>query len=334
MQRGTWAAIACAIVGLSHAGAAIAQVAWRGDFETGDTSQFDTLLNGEYVTVQGDIVAHGSYAARVELHDDAVWPNGLKRVELNHMPESARTAEGATTYFAWSFYLPEALPTEPYQTIGYWESENSWQQVMAFDVTGTTITFSTRRPSNQVQWRGEGVATPGEWHRIAMRVRWSTSAAGGGAGGSVDVWFDGEQVVTGGSAQTLADGNPHFAQIGLLRPAVSFSDVPVIVIDDVLEGDTLDDVRPGDLPGVGMPDAGVMADAGTSADGGASESDAGAGVDAGASGEDAGARADAGHGDDEISGSSCAVDPGARRNTTFVVTLLSLAALALARRRR
>jgi hypothetical protein len=233
------------------ASAAAADVAWVGDFETADLSQWNYVLNGEndqgtpYIQVLGDEIAQGRYAARIELHNDAAWPNGLKRVELQHRPADERTAEGATTFFAWSFFLPDTLPADPGQTIGYWESNNSYQQVMAFQVAGESITFSTRRPDNVVQWQADGIATAGQWHRIAMRVLWSTDPATG----EVDVWFDGQQVVDTASAQTLADNNAHFTQVGLLRAAIEFEDVPVIVLDHALEGDSLDDVAFDALPG-------------------------------------------------------------------------------------
>ncbi|UJR84037.1 Hypothetical protein I5071_61080 [Sandaracinus amylolyticus] len=295
---------------------ASAQVVWRGDFETGDTSQFSFRLNEmvegrRYITVQSETVVEGTRAARIELHDDAVWPNGLKRVELSHEPQAARTAEGAETYFAWSFYFPETLSSDPAQTIGYWESGSSFRQMMAFDLAGTTLTFTTRQPSNVEQWRGEGAITPGEWHRIAMHVRWSKDAAIG----RVSVWLDGEPVVTDAPARTLNDDNPHFVQIGLLRGAISFSDVPVIVIDDVVEGNSLDDVRPGDLPGE-MPDAGVMpSDAGTEVDAGRTDASE---PDASTSDADAGRMSR----EDEIVGGSCAVGRNARGDA------LGLAAVA------
>ena len=81
---------------------AAAAIAWTGDLETGDLSQFDYVLNGDvngstYASAVQDLVLQGAYAARIELHNDAVWPNGLRRVELQHVPDAARTAEGATT---------------------------------------------------------------------------------------------------------------------------------------------------------------------------------------------------------------------------------------------
>ncbi|HZO15189.1 MAG TPA: concanavalin A-like lectin/glucanase-domain-containing protein, partial [Polyangiaceae bacterium] len=72
---------------------------WVGDMETGDTSQWNEL-NGEHITIVPAPVAQGMYAARIELTNDALWPNGLHRVELHHSPAGGRTDEGAELYFA------------------------------------------------------------------------------------------------------------------------------------------------------------------------------------------------------------------------------------------
>lgn len=243
---------------------ASAAVVWTGDFETNDLSQYNYVLNGEidgvpYITIVQDPVAQPSYAARIELHNDAVWPNGLKRVELQHSPGPGRTDEGATTYFAWSFYLPETLPEDPDQTIGYWESTNSYSQTMAFHVSGEEIEFITQHPDYQVHWQADGMATAGEWHRIGMRVLWSTDADVG----EVDIWYDGQLVVDAAGAQTLPDDNATFVQFGLLRGAIEFDDVPVIVVDHALEGDSPEDVQV-DF----TPDMGGGSDSGDSTGGG------------------------------------------------------------------
>lgn len=258
-----WAAGLCS-VGVP----ARAVVVWTGDLETGDVSQWQGTLNPQNITVVPSPVAQGMWAAHIQLTNDAVWPNGLKRVELRHLPASARTAEGADTYFAWSFYLPATLPTDPSQQIGYWESQQSYQQMMAFAVEGERIRFVTRQPMNQTQWQDDTAATAQIWHRIAMHIVWSKDPLIG----TVDVWFDGNQVVTAGAAKTLNDDNPHFTQVGLLRGMITFSDMPVIVIDDAVEGDTLADVRPDALsPGPGGA-------------GGSSSSNGGAGPASGAGG--------------------------------------------------
>ncbi len=320
VARGIFAAV------VTISASAAADVAWVGDFEDGTVDQWDGALNAQNISVVTDPAAQGSYAAQITLTNDAVWPNGLKRVELHHGPDPARTAEGAQTFFAWSFYLPETLPTDPSAQIGYWESDQSYQQMMAFQVEGERITFATRRPQNQIHWDQDGAVTAGAWHRIAMRIFWSKDEAQG----QVDVWFDGAQVVTGAQAQTLADDNPHFTQVGLLRGQVEFADSPVILIDDAVEGDTLEDVRPDALSQGTGGGGGGGATAGNTTSGGAttgagasSTSSTGSGTGAGTGG----ASADGG-GDD---------DGGCRtsgRGDATALVLLGALGLIVSRRRR
>lgn len=306
--------------------AAAADVAWVGDFEDGTVDQWDGALNAQNISVVTDPAAQGSYAAQITLTNDAVWPNGLKRVELHHGPDPARTAEGAQTFFAWSFYLPETLPTDPSAQIGYWESDQSYQQMMAFQVEGERITFATRRPQNQIHWDQDGAVTSGAWHRIAMRIFWSKDEAQG----QVDVWFDGAQVVTGAQAQTLADDNPHFTQVGLLRGQVEFADSPVILIDDAVEGDTLEDVRPDALSqgtggggGGGATSGNTTSGGATTGAGPSSTSSTGSGTGAGTGG----ASADGG---DEDGG--CRTS--GRGDATALVLLGALGLIVSRRRRR
>jgi hypothetical protein len=257
---------------------------WVGDFETGDLTQWSFLLNDEHLSVVSDPVAEGGFAGRIQLTNDALWPNGLKRVEVNHRPDDARTAEGATTFFGWRFFLPEELPTDPPAQMAYWESDQTYQQVMAFNVIGTKLQFITQKPSYAVHWDADDRATPGVWHSIAMRILWSKSSADG----RLDVWFDGEKVVDDLAAQTLADDNPHFTQLGLLRGPEDFGDSPVIVLDAAAEGDSLADVAP-------EPAVGGGGGAGPSGAGGASTG-IGGGAGAGAGPASGGAGASGGGG--------------------------------------
>ena len=313
--------------------AAVARAApvWIGDFETGDLSQWDGALNGDHITVVGAPVVQGSSAARIELTNDAVWPNGLKRVELHHSPDPARTAEGAETWFAWSFQLPDELPTDPSQQIGYWESNQSYQQMMAFEVEGQLIRFITHKPSYQVHWEADGMVTPGVWHRIALHVKWSKD----GGQGFVDVWFDGSQVVTQGAAQTLADDNAHFTQVGLLRGPADFQDAPVIFIDDAVEGDSVDDVHPaltseGGGGGAGGAGTGGAAVGGGTPEGGSSGT---GGSPQGQGGSTGGASSSPPAIDD--SGCDCRVGRASddRTGAAWAALLLGLALAARSRRR-
>lgn len=175
-------------------------------------------------------VAEGRHAARVEITERDLWPNGLNRVELQYKPPPATVADGRRSCFAWRFYLPAALSEARHQ-IGYWESYPSYKQIMSFEVRGQALSFVTRMPSERVHWTAPDVVTPAVWHQIAICALWSTDPAVG----AVDVWFDGRQVVSRGSAQTLWNQptSPNFIQIGILR------DVPatpeVMFLDDAFE---------------------------------------------------------------------------------------------------
>lgn len=240
-----------------------AAVVWTGDLETGNLDQWEYKLNEPHIDVVQDPVTQGQYSAHITLTNDATWPNGLKRVELNHQPGAARTAEGEELYFAWSFYLPAALPSSGH-TIGYWESGTSYQQMFAFNANGTDLNFITQKPNYQEHWKGTGLLTPNTWHRIAIHIKWSKNEADG----VIDVWYDGTQVVTGVATQTLNDDNPHFTQVGLLRGQGEFTDAPEIVIDNALEGDSLEDVEGVPAPTDGG--AGSGGSAGSSSTGGSS----------------------------------------------------------------
>src|SRR5690606_28869829 len=186
-----------------------AAVTWVGDFETGDLSQFTTLLNAEVggrprLTVTTEEVAQGQYAGRVELVNDAVWSNGLKRVEFQHRPAEGLVAEGKTLCFAMSYYLVHELPRGVNQTIAYWESADNYRQSMAVGINREQVFFLTQQPKFDEHWRANKAATLGRWHRVAMCVEWSLTL------GRVDVWYDGVQVVTGAMAQTMTEDAEHF----------------------------------------------------------------------------------------------------------------------------
>jgi hypothetical protein len=211
-----------------------AEVIWRGDFETGDTKQWKGAPR-DGVTVVKDPVRAGTYALRID-GTNAARKGQHDRIELQHQPDPPGTAEGTERYFGWSVYLPKKL-TDSTHSLGYFETRNSWSQLLAFEVTGEDILFSTRVPYAR-QWSGKGKMTAGKWHDFALHVLWSRDPKKG----FVEVWFDGERVVPLTRTATLRDENVAFFQIGLFRAT---SDVPeTILIDHVIEATTLEDVTP------------------------------------------------------------------------------------------
>ena len=208
------------------------QAIWRGDFETGNLEQWKGAPESDAVKVVQDIVREGKYAVRID-GTNAAKRGSLDRIEFQHQPEA--TTDGTERYFGWSVYVPRKF-TDAHHNVGYFETRNSWSQVMAFEVKGEDLQFTTRVPY-KLQWKG-GKLTPGRWHDFALHVVWSRDPAKG----LVEVWFDGEKVVPLTKTATLKDENPVFFQLGFIRET---SDVPeTIYIDHIVEATTLKDVTP------------------------------------------------------------------------------------------
>src|SRR4051794_34202650 len=93
-----------------------AEVIWRGDFETGDTTQW-TGAPKDGVTVVKDPVREGKFALRVD-GTNAAQKGKLDRIEFQHQPAPPGTAEGTERYFGWSVYLPRKL-TDSSHSLAY-----------------------------------------------------------------------------------------------------------------------------------------------------------------------------------------------------------------------
>jgi hypothetical protein len=212
-----------------------AEVIWRGDFETGDTTQWKGAPKSDGVKVVTEPVREGKYALRID-GTNAAKKGKLDRIEFQHQPKPPGTDEGTERYFGWSVYLPKKF-TDDYHSVGYFETRNSWRQLMSFEVRGEDIKYSTRVPY-ALHWTGKGKLTPGRWHDFAVHVLWSRDAKKG----FVEVWFDGEQVVPKTMTATLLDENPAFFQIGLMRDSIEVPET--IIIDNVVEATTLEEVTP------------------------------------------------------------------------------------------
>jgi hypothetical protein len=228
-----------AFLALLLSGAAPAEPVWRGDFETGTLEQWTGAPTSDAVKLVKEPVREGKYAARID-GSNAARRGELDRLEFHHQPKPPGTSEGGERYFAWSVYLPKKF-TNTFHTVGYFETRNSWSQLMSFEAEGEDLKFSTRVPY-KLHWTGKGKLTPGRWHDFVVHVLWSRDPAKG----FVEVWFDGENVVPLVKTATLKDENVAFFQVGFARKT---SDVPeTVVIDHVVEGTTLKDVTPPPLP--------------------------------------------------------------------------------------
>lgn len=215
--------------------AANAAILWQGNFETGDTSQWHDVLHPQGVTLTGECVFDGHFAAKLRItgKDAFLWQGNkeLNRSELHHRRAAGNTYEGKDTFFAFSFYLPAKLSDNKHE-LGYWESDKTWQQSFRFNISGTELSFQQTAAKN-VFWSLENGAEPGKWHRIALHIHWSTDTEKG----STEVWVDGKHMGKNYFKNLPAKDALMFTQIGFLR--AQEKSVEEIFIDGALETDNL-----------------------------------------------------------------------------------------------
>jgi MYXO-CTERM domain-containing protein len=338
-----------ALLLLAFAGSRTARAAvlWRGDFETGDLSQWDTTLNlttgsRTNISVVSSPVFAGQYAGELVIHPDDLWSNAHNRVELHY--DAQRTGEGETTFFSWYFFLPQNV--QVHDDIGYWESAQSYQQTMAFYVeptaAGMDLSFRTNRPSGMRHFTGP--LTASAWHQLAMQILWSTDAGTG----RVSVWLDGALIVDDVPAQTKPDANAVFVQVGFHRNQTE-TPVETIYVDNAVEGTTLGDVLAQPTGGAGAAGAsgasnatgggggagggaGAPATGGAPASGGSGGAATGGTVSSGGAAATGGSAGSARGNSDEDDGCGCRVAAASR--APLHVLVWGLAALALSARRR
>lgn len=224
------------LLGLTSSLHAAAQPIWRGDFETGDLSQWHYLANPQGISVQSQCVYQGDYAAQITLNGDEqfLWHGNeaLNRSELNFKPSDTR--EGAEVYFGWSFYLPRRLSQAKHE-LGYWESSDSWQQQIRFNIHGEALSFQTSS-ADTAHWSASQGASAGVWHDVAMHIHFSSDPQKG----HVTLWHDGDQVFAEHMQTRINDTDAMFTQIGILRAREDSTET--ILIDNARQTDNADDL--------------------------------------------------------------------------------------------
>jgi hypothetical protein len=260
----SWAIVSLGVLLVPRSGEAT--VLWQGDFETGDTSQWDstnlpTTGDRQNLIIVDDPVIEGLSACEITLYEDVIFePYNQSRVEVKHI--GLHTTDGEDSYFAWSFMVPEAA--EIRSNIGYWESVGSNRNTMTFWIEPegdtTVIKFGTGNLGETERWSEPLVL--GQWHRMALANHWSQDENEG----TVSVWYDGELVVDEASVAKY-DANELFFQMGLHRsdPAPP---IQMIYLDAALEADSLDDIL-APLPGASGGAGGTAGAAGAAGEAGA-----------------------------------------------------------------
>jgi len=212
---------------------------WRGDFETNDFSQWDYQLHPQGFSITHDCVNSGHSAGLIRLTGDSefLWKGrqDLNRSELQFKPPTGTTIEGKDTFFRFSFYLPQTLSSHAH-ALGYWESHGDFQQMMRFNITGTTLSFQETAATTPF-WEVPTGASAEHWHQIEMHIHWSIDTAKG----FVQTWVDGTDMGSNHFSTLNKPQATMFTQLGLLR--AQENSIEAIIIDDAVATDNLAELQ-------------------------------------------------------------------------------------------
>ncbi len=228
--------LAAAVV-LTSASAAQASVLWRGDFETGDISQWSKAqeVAPERLQIVTNPVAPGSqYAlkATVIQGDNPIGASGNRNelVYLSYEPS------GTERYYRWQTMFAEDYPSaDTWQLFTQWHhSGDSGSPPVEFTIRNEEIALGIT--SNAV-WRAPLVR--GVWHDFVFHVKWSSDPSEG----FIELWYDGQRVIPKSYMATQFPGMTQYLKQGLYRNN-TISQTGVVYHDGFVIGETLEDVVP------------------------------------------------------------------------------------------
>jgi hypothetical protein len=230
-----------------------ASISWRGDYETGDFSQWTygvqqkTPSRATVVqSVEGGSPRQGRYAARFEVDsgDSNVGGSGSGERDEALIPTALTGAgEGVEQWWAWSTYFPSDFTT----------GDGMWNFFTQFHHTGesgqSNIEFTVKDNSSLVMISNSGNASQpserdftlgplvkGHWADFVFHVRWSSDSSVG----FVQVFLNGAQVVSQTSIGTLYSGQGVYLKQGFYRAACSCT--TVVYQDGMRRGSSYGDV--------------------------------------------------------------------------------------------
>lgn len=220
---------------------------WRGDFETGDHSQWGSVqtVDSDRVRIVERPVGEGKYATRFEVRpgEDPLGNFG-DRAEL----QAGRVErEGDERWYEWRTLFPRDYPIEDenvWQVVAQWHSTMDGVPPVSMEVSGNTIRFQTSRhdaagnrlqPFVTVHWSAP--LERGKWQTFRARIVWS----GSDERGSVALWHNGKQVLKPTGVRTMYPGSPNFFKQGLYRCACTAS-TAILYHDGLVVTDAAEDV--------------------------------------------------------------------------------------------
>jgi hypothetical protein len=209
-------------------------VVWRGDFETGNFSQWSRLqmVSADRIQLVSSPVRQGSYAVKVTVRqgDDPIDSSGNR----NEMVRMTNEPEGSEYYYRWStMFAPDFPAPANWQLFTQWHhSGSSGSPPVEFAVNNNNIILYC---SKTEVWRTPLVR--GAWQNFVFRVKWSPNSSVG----FLELYLNGNLVMPKKYCATQFPGMTQYLKVGLYRSS-SITQTGVIYHDNWAMGRTLADV--------------------------------------------------------------------------------------------
>ncbi|WP_224243036.1 polysaccharide lyase [Hyalangium gracile] len=218
---------------------ASASTVWRGDFETGNTSQWtrQQSVASDRLLVVSDVVREGRYAlkATVKKGDNPINASG-NRNELLYL---SRETPGLDYFYKWSTLFPQGYPS-----VNKWQVFAQWHQdgccgspPLEFYLVGEEMRLRVGGSSGKILWRAP--LKRGQWNDFVLHVKWSPNPKVG----FVELYKDGQMVVPRTMVATQFGNEKNYLKLGLYRDA-SITQTASVYHDGFTMGTTLEDVMP------------------------------------------------------------------------------------------
>ena len=226
---------------------ATASTVWRGDFETGNTSQWDRqqTVSSSRLLVVSSPAREGRYALKTTVRqgDNPINASG-NRNELLYLD---REPAGSEFFYKWSTLFPQSFPRSPkWQIFTQWHHDgNGGSPPLEFYVVDDQLRLRVGGANGKIIWRAP--LQREQWNDFVLHVKWSPDPKAG----FVELYHNGKVVVPLMKVATQYSGQLNYLKLGLYRDA-SISPEGVVFHDGFVQATRLEDVMP--APVVATPE--------------------------------------------------------------------------------
>jgi hypothetical protein len=191
-------------------------VVWRGDFETGDISQWTKaqMVSPDRLLVGTSPVTQGRYAMKTTVYqgDDPIDSSGNR----NELVQMTNEPSGSEYFYKWSTMFDTSFPSERHwQLFAQWHhSGNSGSPPVEFYVYGEEMRLNIGGSPGMQVWQAPLVRN--QWRDFVFHVKWSSDPQVG----FVELYVDGQLALPKRYIATQYPGQLNYLKVGLYRDEV------------------------------------------------------------------------------------------------------------------